>query len=43
MNEIIAYFRDLPSGDLALWGILVFLLIAELLIHRSATRKPPLI
>lgn len=43
MNEILKYFQDLPASDFALWGVLVFLLIAELVVHKNATRKRPLI
>jgi hypothetical protein len=43
MYEIMNYFQDLPAGDLALWGVLLFLLVVELCIHRNATRKRPLI
>lgn len=43
MQDFLLYFRDLPSGDLALWGVLAFLLVVELAIHKHATRKPPLI
>ncbi len=43
MNEILLYFRDLPSGHFTLWAVLAFLLIVELAIHRNTTRKPPLV
>jgi hypothetical protein len=43
MNEILKYFQNLPAGDFILWAVLAFLLIAELVIHRNATRKRPLI
>lgn len=43
MNEIMTYFQNLPNGDLALWAAIVFLLIVELVIHKNATRKRPLI
>ncbi len=43
MNEIMTYFQNLPNGDLALWAVILFLLIVELVIHNNATRKRPLI
>jgi hypothetical protein len=43
MNEIVAFILDLSSGDRALLAALALLMILELVIHRSATRKRRLI